>query len=136
MQGHANLPCYLFCIQVNRTTPVPFRPDFVTSSSLGMLTVEIQHTTKASTSAHRRGGRGHSLRRHEELISKSLMITSRVIVVEVFTCRAAYRCLPDENHSIQALLFHRPYEALGISVQIGRTRRQPNNICSVLEPQL
>ena len=50
------------------------------------------------------------------------MVTFRVVMGHVFRYRTAQRCLPDKNHPLQAFLFDRAYETLGICIQIGGSR--------------
>jgi hypothetical protein len=64
----------------------------------------------------------------DQSIAQPLMVAFRVIMLHEFTHRAAQRRLPDENHPIQTFFFDRANEALGISVQIRRHRRQPDHL--------
>ena len=58
-----------------------------------------------------------------------------MVMLHVFGNSSAQRCLPDEDHPIQAFVFDRAYETLSIRIQIRRHRWQPDDLGSTIPNQ-
>jgi CheY-like chemotaxis protein len=69
----------------------------------------------------------YSAERSQQTVFQPLMIALAVIVRHVMADRTLERCLPEEDHSAQTLLFDRAHEPFGEGIQIGRSWRQSDN---------
>ena len=64
----------------------------------------------------------------QQPVAESLMISLAVIIAEVLCNRAPKRCPSKEDYPTQALFLYGSDESFRIRIQIGRTRRQSNNV--------
>ena len=70
--------------------------------------------------------------RDNQPIAEPLMISLSVIVGKVLAYGCPQGVFVKEDHSLQTLLFNRPHESLGESVQVRRTRRKRHGLDSRL----
>jgi hypothetical protein len=59
----------------------------------------------------------------EQLVSYSLMIPLRMIVLNLTECGGLQGFFAEENHALQALLLKASHEPLNVRIQIWRSRR-------------
>ena len=90
--------------------------------------VETEESTEAAASLH---GGGHALRRCgvlQQPVVESLVVSLAVIVLDVLPREEAQVAVTERDHSIETFFFDRPNKPLGIGVEIGTSRRQPNGL--------
>ena len=54
----------------------------------------------------------------DQPVLQSLMVTLGMVVLGAMGDRSPQRCLPDENHPIQAFVLDRTYEALRLRISV------------------
>ena len=64
----------------------------------------------------------------QELVVESLVVSLAMVVVSVLVDETTQMPLAERDHACETLLFDRPDEPLGIGVEIGTLRRQPNRL--------
>lgn len=93
-----------------------------------LLIVEVKHSAKSLAALND----GIVCSTHgtssDQRVIQPLVIVLLVVVRHVFTNCTTQRRLPKENHSPQAFILYRADESLRIRIQIGRHRRQPNDL--------
>ena len=64
----------------------------------------------------------------QELVVESLVVSLAMVVFYVLVDETTQMPLAERDHACETLLFDRPDEPLGIGVEIGTLRRQPNRL--------
>ena len=64
----------------------------------------------------------------QELVVESLVVSLAMVVFSVLVDETTQMPLAERDHACETLLFDRPDEPLGIGVEIGTLRRQPNRL--------
>ena len=64
----------------------------------------------------------------QELVVESLVVSLAMVVFYVLVDETTQMPLAERDHACETLLFDRPDEPLGIGVEIGILRRQPNRL--------
>ena len=64
----------------------------------------------------------------QELVIESLVVSLAMVVFYVLVDETTQMPLAERDHACETLLFDRPDEPLGIGVEIGTLRRQPNRL--------
>ena len=64
----------------------------------------------------------------QELVVESLMVFLAMVVFDVLVDEKVHMSLAERDDSIETLLLNRADEPLGMSVEIGTFRRQPNRL--------
>ncbi len=64
----------------------------------------------------------------QELVVESLVVSLAMVVFSVLVDETTQMPLAERGHACETLLFDRPDEPLGIGVEIGTLRRQPNRL--------
>ena len=64
----------------------------------------------------------------QELVVESLVVSLAMVVFYVLVDETTQMPLAERGHACETLLFDRPDEPLGIGVEIGTLRRQPNRL--------
>ena len=64
----------------------------------------------------------------QELVVESLVVSLAMVVFSVLVDETTQMPLAERDHACETLLFDRPAEPLGIGVEIGTLRRQPNRL--------
>jgi hypothetical protein len=67
-------------------------------------------------------------------ILESLVIPLEMVVIDEFLECPSKVALAERHHSIEALVFDRPYESFGIGVRIGRLKRRLHDVHPRIAP--
>ena len=68
----------------------------------------------------------------QELVVESLVVSLAMVVFYVLVDETTQMPLAERDHACETLLFDRPDEPLGIGVEIGTLRRQPNRLNGIV----
>ena len=93
--------------------------------SCGFSVVIVQEATEPFTTVHRTiGVKLHKLR-SDDFVLESLMVSLLVIMFSELRNRFSQGRFPKQDQVVQTRLLDRTNETFGISIQVGRPRREP-----------
>src|SRR5687768_17238919 len=90
--------------------------------------VEIEESAEAVAPLHVGGRTSRPWRLMQKPVVESLMVALTVVVLDVLLREEAQVALTERNHTIETFLLDRPNESLGVGIEIGTLRRQPNGL--------
>ena len=107
-----------------------FRPAGAPELLCGGTVVIAEQAAQSLTTSHLPVRTANAFFRFEQRVPEPLMVALSVIMMDELSDGTAQRWLTEKERPLQALALDRQNKPFDVSVQIRRTVRQPNDICS------